>query len=81
MQHAIRNGHLTTSACGEIATAAGVGRLVTFHFSRRYRDDPQQLYEELKESCSRVEVPKSMSIFETAESTASESELKLEPRN
>ena len=79
VQHAIRNGHLTTSACGEIATAAGVGRLVTFHFSRRYRDNPQQIYEELKESCSRVEVPKSMSIFETSESAGLE--VKVEPGN
>ncbi len=69
VQHAMRNGHLTTRACGEIASAAGVGRLVAFHFSRRYRDMPQQIYEELKESCSRVEIPKSMSILETSGST------------
>ena len=69
IQHALRNGHLTTKACGEIASTAGVGRLVAFHFSRRYRDTPQQIYEELKESCSRVEIPKSMSIFETSDST------------
>ena len=78
VQHAIRNGHLTTTACGEIATAAGVGRLVAFHFSRRYRDQPQQIYDELKESCSRAEIPKSMSIFETSDPTAS---VKLEPGN
>jgi ribonuclease BN (tRNA processing enzyme) len=81
VQHAMRNGHLTTSACGEIATAAGVGRLVTFHFSRRYRDNPQQIYEELKESCSRVEIPKSMSIFEASDSAELDPEIKLEPRN
>jgi len=69
VQHAVRNGHLTTKACGEIASAAAVGRLVAFHFSRRYRDQPQQIYDELKESCSRVEIPKSMSIFETSDTT------------
>jgi len=75
-QHALRNGHLTTSACAEIATAAGVGRLVAFHFSRRYRNEPQQIYEELKESCSRVEVPKLMSVFEISE--PEKTEIKLE---
>ena len=34
--YAARNGHLITLACGEIATAAGVARLVVFHFSHRY---------------------------------------------
>ncbi len=69
--HAKRNGHLTTSACGEIASAAGVGRLVTFHFSRRYQYEPQLVYEELYESCSRVVMPKSMSVFDTADSGTS----------
>jgi ribonuclease BN (tRNA processing enzyme) len=56
--HATANGHLTTRACGEIATAAGVARLVPFHFSRRYADDPQPLYEELRTACANVVVPR-----------------------
>jgi ribonuclease BN (tRNA processing enzyme) len=65
VDHAIRNGHLTTRACGEIANQAGVARLVPFHFSRRYSDNPQQLYEELKFYCPRVLMPKSLNIFDT----------------
>jgi ribonuclease BN (tRNA processing enzyme) len=55
--NAARNGHLTTRACGEIATAAGVGRLFPFHFSRRYADEPRRLYEEIRAACPRVELP------------------------
>jgi ribonuclease Z len=61
---AAHTAHLTTRACGEIAQQAGVARLVPFHFSRRYEDDPQPLYEEIAEYCARVAVPKSMSVFE-----------------
>lgn len=43
-----RTGHLTARACGEIAAAAGVGRLVPFHFSRRYEKEPGQIYEEVE---------------------------------
>lgn len=55
---AARTAHLTTRACGEIADAAGVARLVPFHFSRRYEDDPAPVYEEIAEVCSRVVMPK-----------------------
>ncbi len=65
---ALRNGHLTTRACAEIANAAGVARLVPFHFSRRYQTDPQQVYDELKEIFPRVVIP-SPRLFE-AESPA-----------
>ncbi len=51
-------GHLTARACGEIATAAGVEHLVPFHFSRRYEDEPERVYEEVRAVCSRVVVPK-----------------------
>ena len=61
--HAERNGHLTTQACGEIASAARVGRLVGFHFSRRYSDRPEAIYEELKAACDRVVLPQSMDVF------------------
>jgi ribonuclease BN (tRNA processing enzyme) len=71
--HAERNGHLTTRACGEIATVARVGRLVTFHFSRRYTENPQEIYEELKLACDRVVIPQSMRIFNS--SVAPETEV------
>lgn len=59
-----RTAHLTTRACGEIAEAAHVARLVPFHFSRRYEDDPERIYEEISAICSTVVVPKSMSVLE-----------------
>lgn len=62
-RHAAQHGHLTARACGEIATAAGVARLVPFHFSRRYADDPGVLYEELQAACNRVVRPTSMDVF------------------
>jgi ribonuclease BN (tRNA processing enzyme) len=64
VDHAVRNGHLTTRACGEIATAAGVSRLIPFHFSRRYTENPQQLYDEIKVYCTRVVTPQTMDLFE-----------------
>jgi ribonuclease BN (tRNA processing enzyme)/energy-coupling factor transporter ATP-binding protein EcfA2 len=65
-EHARRNGHLTTRACGEIAMAAGVARLVPFHFSRRYLGEPQPIYEEIQTVCPRVVVPASPRLFEAA---------------
>jgi len=56
-EQAARTGHLSTRACGEIACAAEVGQLVPFHFSRRYEDDPRQLYAEISQACPRVVVP------------------------
>ncbi|MGA7799584.1 MAG: MBL fold metallo-hydrolase, partial [Gammaproteobacteria bacterium] len=55
---ACRTGHLTTRACAEIATRAGVGRLVPFHFSRRYLDESDGLYEEIAALCPRTAVPR-----------------------
>jgi ribonuclease BN (tRNA processing enzyme)/energy-coupling factor transporter ATP-binding protein EcfA2 len=55
---AARTGHLTARACGEIATAARVEHLVPFHFSRRYEDEPERVYDEVRAVCSRVVVPR-----------------------
>jgi ribonuclease Z len=74
--HATRNGHLTTRACGEIAFAANVSHLVPFHFSRRYSDDPQPLYEEIERYCPRVLTPQSRSLFTAT--TTSTPEVALE---
>ncbi|MEJ2361619.1 MAG: Clp1/GlmU family protein [Gammaproteobacteria bacterium] len=60
VEHASRNGHLTTRACGEIASAAGVARLVPFHFSRRYADHAQSLFEEIERYCPQVLLPKAI---------------------
>ncbi|MEJ2455101.1 MAG: MBL fold metallo-hydrolase [Candidatus Thiodiazotropha sp.] len=49
--------HLTARACGEIAVAAHVERLVPFHFSRRYEADPGQVYSEVLAACPRAMVP------------------------
>jgi ribonuclease BN (tRNA processing enzyme) len=56
--NARRHGHLTARACGEIAAAAGVSRLVPFHLSRRYASDPQVLFEELEAACGCVVLPR-----------------------
>jgi ribonuclease BN (tRNA processing enzyme) len=56
-EQARRTGHLTTRACGEIAAAAEVARLVPFHFSRRYAGNPQQLYAEIAAACPRLVAP------------------------
>jgi ribonuclease BN (tRNA processing enzyme) len=58
---AARTGHLTARACGEIATAAGVERLIPFHFSRRYESSPARVYREVRAACSRAVVPRGIS--------------------
>jgi len=52
-----RTGHLTTRACGEIATTADVEQLIPFHFSRRYSGNVAPLYTEVAAACSRVVLP------------------------
>lgn len=47
IEQASRTCHLTARACGEIAAAAGVSRLVPFHFSRRYDGKSDDLYAEI----------------------------------
>lgn len=56
-EQANHTGHLTTRACGEIGNAAQVARLVPFHFSRRYADNPRQVYAEIAAECPRVVSP------------------------
>ncbi len=73
--NALRNGHLTTRACGEIAVLAGVGRLVPFHFSRRYTEDPLQIYHELKTVCPCVMIPMSAQLFETSRVIPDDAEI------
>ncbi|MFB6264111.1 MAG: hypothetical protein ABEL76_10880, partial [Bradymonadaceae bacterium] len=58
VDRAERSGHLTTSACAEIAAAADVERLIPFHFSSRYEEEPERLYREILDVFARVEVPK-----------------------
>jgi ribonuclease BN (tRNA processing enzyme) len=53
----VRTGHLTTNACGEIAAAAHVERLIPFHFSRRYEDDPSRIYAEVTTRCAQTVIP------------------------
>lgn len=57
-EQARRTGHLTTQACGNIATLADVTQLVPFHFSKRYEKCPETVYREISDVCSRVVSPK-----------------------
>jgi ribonuclease Z len=52
-----RTGHLTARACGEIGAAAGVERLVPFHFSRRYEGTLEAVYAEVRAACPRTVIP------------------------
>jgi ribonuclease Z len=60
--HAARTAHLTTRACAGIAQAAGVARLVPFHFSRRYEHDPAAVYAEIAALSNVVVMPEDMAI-------------------
>jgi ribonuclease BN (tRNA processing enzyme) len=54
---AASTGHLTARACGEIATAAGVGRLLPFHLSSRYQERPEEVLAEVAATCDRLWLP------------------------
>jgi ribonuclease BN (tRNA processing enzyme) len=56
-------GHLTARACGEIAAAAGVRRLLPFHLSNRYQDHPQEVIREVMEVFDRVWLPRSLAHY------------------
>ncbi|MEJ2620714.1 MAG: Clp1/GlmU family protein [Candidatus Thiodiazotropha sp.] len=53
-------GHLTTTACAEIASKACVRHLVPFHFSRRYEDAPWLVYDEIAASCPYLVMPRGL---------------------
>ena len=48
--------HLTTRACGEIADAARVARLLPFHISKRYEGKLDAVYEEIVAASGSVDV-------------------------
>ena len=52
-----QSGHLTTGACGAIGTNAAVEHLMPFHFSRRYQNDAQRLYQEVSVACAHTLIP------------------------
>ncbi|MFP5506379.1 MAG: MBL fold metallo-hydrolase [Gammaproteobacteria bacterium] len=60
---AAHTGHLTTRACGEIAAAAGVTRLVPFHFSQRNSACPERIYAEIRAASPQVAVPADLAVF------------------
>jgi hypothetical protein len=41
----------------EIAAAAHVERLIPFHFSRRYEEEPDRVYAEVRARCARTVIP------------------------
>jgi ribonuclease BN (tRNA processing enzyme) len=48
--------HLTTKACGEIARASAVERLLPFHVSKRYEGGLASVYREIADACGAVEL-------------------------
>jgi ribonuclease BN (tRNA processing enzyme) len=61
-EQAARTAHLTTRACAEIAEAAGIARLVPFHFSRRYEKDPAPVYAEIAGIAKAVVIPDTLTL-------------------
>jgi ribonuclease BN (tRNA processing enzyme) len=53
-EQAARTQHLTARACGEIAAAAGVTRLVPIHFSKRYEARPEIVYAEIRAASAGI---------------------------
>ena len=48
--------HLTTLAAVEIARRAGVARLVPFHFSKRYENDPAVVFDEILSAAGSLKI-------------------------
>ena len=48
--------HLTTLAAAKIARRAGVKSLVPFHFSKRYENNPADVYEEILSAAGPVKI-------------------------
>jgi ribonuclease BN (tRNA processing enzyme) len=57
-EQARRTGHLTTRACGEIASRAAVRHLIPFHISRRYEEQSWRVYEEIARYCPQLVMPR-----------------------
>lgn len=55
--HALRTKHMTTSTVAQIAKDAHVSRLLPFHFSNRYVDTPELVYQELADLFPHLEIP------------------------
>ncbi len=55
-EQAVRTQHLTTRACGEIAAAAQVERLVPFHFSKRYQEKAEIVYSEIRAASGEIAI-------------------------
>ncbi|MCP4136694.1 MAG: hypothetical protein GY754_37340 [bacterium] len=53
-ERALKTGHFTARAAAEIAAACNVGRLIPFHFSPRYIEDPGIIYREILPIFDRV---------------------------
>ena len=56
-EQAERTQHLTTTACAEIANAAGVTHLLPFHFSKRYIKRSPEVYCAIRQVCDKTVVP------------------------
>jgi ribonuclease Z len=49
-ERAAERSHLTARQAGELARAAKVGRVIPFHFSPKYREQEEELREELEQA-------------------------------
>ena len=55
-EKALATQHLTTHAAVEIARRAGVARLVPFHFSKRYENDPAVVFDEILSAAGSLKI-------------------------